>query len=97
MKRSLLLILALLLTMDLAEDGFLGKATFERPRAAAKTSASATHHNDSGQVDFKHEVPLANLLDPPSRAHYQPVSFRIQPTSKIIGYRNPGSSGGIPL
>jgi hypothetical protein len=97
MKRSMLLILALLLMMDLAEDGFLGKATFELPRAVAKTSASTTHHNYSGQVDCRHEVPLAHLSDPPGRAHYQPVSFRIQPTFKIIDYRNPGSSGGVPL
>jgi hypothetical protein len=96
-KHTLLLILALLLMLDIAEDGFLGKATFELPPAAAKTSVSAPHHISSGQVDCRHKVPPPNLCDPPGQANYQPVSFRVQPTLKIIDYRNNGSSGGIPL
>ena len=83
--------------LDLAEDGFLGKATFELPHAAAKTSISTPHHNGAGQIDSRNEFAPANLWDPLGQANYQPVSFKVQPTLKIIDFHNTGSSGGIPL
>jgi hypothetical protein len=94
-KRTLLLILAILLMLDLAQDGFLGTATFELAPAAAKTSVSTLHHNGSGPADIRLEVPPSNLCTPPCQANYQPVSFGVQHTLKIIDYRNSGSSGGI--
>jgi hypothetical protein len=93
----LLLILALLLTLDLAQDGFLGTATFELPHKAAKTSVSTPLHDGSGQVDCWLEVPPANLCHPPGQGNYQPVSFEVQPGLIIMDYRNTGTSGGIPM
>jgi hypothetical protein len=93
----MLLILALLLMLDLAGDGFLGTATFEFPHASAKTSVSPPHHNGSGQVDSQHKFAPANLLAPPSQVNYPSVTFRVQPTLKIIDHHNTCSSGGIPL
>jgi len=92
----LLLILALLLVADLAEDGFLGKATFELPYASAITAVCAPHHDSPSQVDSRPEFTPANLWEPHSQANYQPVGFRVQPTLKIIDHRNTGGSGGIP-
>jgi hypothetical protein len=83
--------------LDFTEDGFLGKATFELPPASAKTSVSTPHHNVSGQGDLRTEFTPANLPEPPGQANYYPVTFGVQPTLKIIDYRNSGSSGGIPL
>jgi hypothetical protein len=97
MKHTLLLLLAVLLMLDLSQDGFLGQATFDLPHASAKTSLSTPHQNGSGQVDFRQQFAPANFSDPPSQANYQPVTFRLPPTLKIIDYRNTGSSGGIPL
>jgi hypothetical protein len=96
-KRTLLLILALLLMLDFAEDGFLGRATFELSHASTKPSARTPHHNGSAQVDFLYEYPPANLCAPPGQANYQPASFKVPPTSKIIDFHNTGSSGGIPF
>ncbi len=92
-----LLILVLFLFVDLAEDGCFGQATVDLPVALTKTSVTTPHHSGSSQVDFRHEFTPANLWEPPSQANYQPVTFRVQPTLKIIDYRNTGSSGGIPL
>ena len=96
-KHKLLLILALLLMLGLAEDGFLGKATFELSHAFAIHSVSTPHHNGSGQIDSLIESPPANLCDPCDQANYQSVSFRVQPTLKIIDFHNTCSSGGLPL
>ena len=96
-KHTLLLILALLLVADLAEDGFLGKATFELPHASAKISVCAPHHDSPGQDDCRQEFTPANLWKPPSQANYQAVGVRVQPSLKIIDFHNTGSSGGIPL
>ena len=96
-KHTLLVILALFLMLDFAEDGFLGKATFELPHAAAKTSVSTPHHNGSGPGDLRTEFTPANLSELPGQANYQPVSFEVQPSLKIIDFRNTRSSGGIPL
>jgi hypothetical protein len=82
--------------LDLAQDGFLGTATFELPPAAAKTSVSALHHNDPGQADVRLEVLIAPLCASPGRVNYRTVSFEVQPTLKIIAYHNTRSSGGIP-
>jgi hypothetical protein len=96
-KHTLLLILALLMMLDVAQDGFLGQATFDLPHASAKTSVSTFHHTGSIQVDCRHKVTPATLRAPPGQADYQPVSFGVQPTLEIIDYRNTGTSGGIPL
>ena len=96
MKRILLLILVLLLLVDLAEDGCFGPATVDLPVALTKTSITTPHHAGSGQVDLRHEFAPANLWKPSCPANYQPATFRVQPTLKIIDYRNTGSSGAIP-
>jgi hypothetical protein len=96
-KHTLLLILAMVLMLDLAEDGCFGQAKVDFPVALTKTSVTTSHHAGSGKVDSLHESPPANLCDSPGQANYQPVSFEVQPSLKIIYYRNTRSSGGIPL
>jgi hypothetical protein len=96
MKRVVLLILALLLLSDLAEDGCLGKATFVALQSSAKTSLTSPLHNCSGKVDSPYSLPsqggeISRLL------LCQPVTFLVQPALKIVIYTHTGSSGGIPL
>ena len=97
MRRMVLLILALLLMFDLAEDGCLGKAKFDLPYPSAKTSVTSPHHFDSGQVDFLHELASADLGGSPRHADTQAVTPCVQPTFKIIQCYYLSSSGGIPL
>jgi hypothetical protein len=83
-KHKLLLILALILMVDLAEDGCFGQAKVNLPVALAKTSPTTLHHAASGQVDSRHEFEPAHLWEPPSQAIYQVVTFKVQPTLTII-------------
>jgi hypothetical protein len=83
--------------LDLAEDGRFGQATVDLPFALTKTALTTPHHCGSSQVDFRHEYAPANLREPVSQNIFQPVTFGVQPTLKIIDYRNTRSSGGIPL
>jgi hypothetical protein len=97
MKRLVLLILVFLLMLDFAEDGCLGKATFDLPHPSAKTSVISSSHPVSGQTDCQHE--LASLDLPGSLRHgdAQPVTLRVPPTLQIILCCHLSSSGGIPL
>jgi hypothetical protein len=96
MKRIVLLILALLLLSDLAEDGCLGKAKYVTPSSSAKTIDISHLHSDSGKVDNHYTLPSAGgEICPPME--FQPVTLAVQPALKIIIPNHNGSSGGIPL
>jgi predicted small lipoprotein YifL len=98
MKRLVLLILVLLLLVDLAEDGCLGKATLYLPSSSAKTSLDSSYDcPGSGQSDFGCELATSNV---PGRSRYgepQPVSLNVPPTLQISYCCHFSSAGGIPL
>jgi hypothetical protein len=98
MKRVVLLMLVLLLLVDLAEDGCLGKVTFCLPCPSAKTTVTSFHDcPGSGQSDFGHEVASPNV---PGRSRYgeaRSLSLHVPPTLQIIRCCHLSSSGGIPL
>lgn len=95
-KRVILLILALLLLSDLAEDCCLGKATVVPPHSSAKTSLSSPLRNCSGKVDSHHTLSsdggeISRLLQ------FKPVMLLAYSSLKIIIHNHTGSSGGVPL
>jgi hypothetical protein len=98
MKRMVLLILAVILLMDLAQDGCLGKITFCLPHSSAKTSVTSSHkHPGSSQGDFQHELAATNV---PSSFHSgaaHSVTLYVPPTLQIMHCCHLSSSGGIPL
>jgi hypothetical protein len=96
----LLLILVMLLLVDVAEDGFLGKVKFCLPTPAAKTAFTASHsHPDSGlaQTDFQHEVTSPNTLGSASHDESCRVSLQVPPTLQIMHCCHLSSSGGMSL
>jgi hypothetical protein len=97
MKRLVLLLLALFLVVDLAEDGCLAKASFVPSRSQAHASVPSPHHVGSDKADSLHEVATADLRGPPSQGRSQPVTPVVLPTFRPIDYCHFGSSGGIPL
>jgi predicted small lipoprotein YifL len=98
MKRMLLLILVLLLMIDLAEDGCLGKASAYLPCPSAKTTVKSSHqHPGSGQGDFGHELSTTNVSVRPCHGEAQPVGLHVSPILLIMHCCHLGSSGGIPL
>jgi hypothetical protein len=97
MKRAFLLIFALLLMIDLAEDGCLGKASFIPPHSSAKASVTSPYPHGSGNPDSPHVLALPDLQGPCSPGRSRLVTYRIRQTFKISEYCFTGSSGGIPL
>jgi hypothetical protein len=98
MKRLVLFILVLILLVDVAEDGALGKVKFCLPNHSAKTSVTSSyHHPGSGQTDSHHEFSPADLPQSPQYGNARPVTLRLPLTLKIINCCHLNSSGGIPL
>jgi hypothetical protein len=98
MKRMVLLILVLMLLVDLAEDGYLGKATFCLPCPSAKTTVTSSHNcPGSGQGDFGHELASPKAPGCPRHDEARPVSLHVPPILQIIHCCHLSSAGGIPL
>jgi hypothetical protein len=97
MRRFLMLIFVLLLLVDLADDGFLGKARFVSPVSPLSGSVASSHQYAAEQVDSWCELPLRN--SPGIFNHYQnqPISCSFLNNLKKISSWHTSSSGGIPL
>ncbi len=96
MKRVALLILALLLLADLAEDGCLGKANFNLPKSTATTSLASSDQPDSGKTDFRHKLAWAGVPGIPRQIDYQSETLIGVPlTLQIILRSHFSSSGGL--
>jgi hypothetical protein len=98
MKRMVLLILVLLLVVDMAEDGFLGKVKVYLPHPSAKTSVNSSHHHPApGQTPFRHELVFTDLLGSLLDKDARPVILRVPSTLQKMYWCHLSSSGGIPL
>jgi hypothetical protein len=98
MKRVGLLILVLMLLVDLADDGYLGKVTFCLPTPSAKTSVtSSSKYPVSGQSDLGHELASPYFSGNPRRGDSWLVSFLFVPlTLRIMHCSHLSSAGGLP-
>jgi hypothetical protein len=98
MKRLVLFILVLILLVDFAEDGYLGKVKTCLPNQSAKTSVTSSHHYPgSGPSDFQHELGSPNLKGTSAHGEARSVSLHVPPTLQIMHCCHLSSSGGIPL
>jgi hypothetical protein len=98
MKRLVLFILVLILLVDVAEDGALGKVKFCLPNHSAKTFVTSSHHlPGSGQTDSRHELSLADVPRSPLPGNARLVTLRLPTTLQIMHCCHLSSSGGIPL
>ncbi len=99
LKRLLLFILVLILLVDFAEDGHLGRVKICPSHHSAKTSITASHnHPNSGsaQSDFWHEPGAPNGQGSPSHGEARPVSPQVWATLQIMHCCHLSSAGGIP-
>jgi hypothetical protein len=98
MKRLVLLILVLLLMVDLAEDGCLGKATPCLPCSTAKTSVTSFHnHPGSGHSSFQPALSPTDLSMSLRYGKAQVVTPHLPSTLQKMLCCHLGSSGAIPL
>jgi hypothetical protein len=91
MKRLVLLLLAVLLVLDLAHDGSLGKVKCVSPDSSVKVSHAA------GKLNDLHFLKYAVWLGSPIQSRYQPLVHGTHQAIRIIDCCHRGSSGGIPL
>ncbi len=96
MRRLLFLICAVVLLLDLADDGCLGKVKFVAPQHAAQYSVASSNHN-SGKVECRVVLTSENLRDLPRQFSDQPVGLGMVLCHPLNDFCFPGGSGGIPL
>ena len=97
MRRLLVLIFILLLVVDLADDGFPGKARFVSPVSPLSDSAASFSPSNLEQVDSWWEPPLIDPLGISNHYQSQTVTCRVQNNLKKVSSSLTSSSGGIPL
>jgi hypothetical protein len=90
------LICALVLLLDLADDGHLGKVKFVAPLPAVKSLEAASENPESGKVDCQDELLLSIFLVRSCRSQSQPSTSLVRNIRKIIISFHPQSAGGLP-
>jgi hypothetical protein len=97
MKRLVLLILAIMLMTDLAEDGYLGKVKLVAPTSSAKTFLKISPLLTCSGKIYAFDTLLSDRGEISRLMQFKPLTHLFQPALKIIIYNHTGSSGGIPL
>jgi hypothetical protein len=97
MRRLFTLIFALLLVVDLADDGFPGKARFVSPVSPFSDSVASFSPSNLEQLDSWCELPLIDPLGISEYYQSQTLTCRVQNNLKKITSFQLSSSGGIPL
>jgi hypothetical protein len=98
MKRFAMLILALALLLDLAEDGYLGKVTLWLFHPSAKNSITSCHSNSGpGQTDFQYGPASPDVQKSGRQGDALPIILYVPPTLPILHCFHGSSAGGIPL
>ena len=96
MKRTVMLICALVMVLDLSDDGRLGKATFAAPPSPVKSLEVSSDHYGSAEPVCPAEQTPANFQHAPRQSPGQPVFRFVQHTLKIIISSHLNSAGGLP-
>jgi hypothetical protein len=96
MKRILFLLCAFLVLVDLADDGFLGKAPVLAPHCPGKIAFSSSS-SGAGTVSLQVWISLENDTSNLTLWHHQIVS--LEPDGALLCVRSHlfSSSGGLPL
>ena len=96
MKRVLLLISALLLLVDLADDGYLGKVNYVFAYGQGASSYNSPSQKNN-KIDLQLGLPPPESPGSPHCRQYQAKLFKVTHFLSIKGYYLLSSSGGIPL
>jgi hypothetical protein len=96
MKRILLLLCALLLMADLADDGFLGKVPYLLPHCPGNFSLT-TLSGTSCKIASQGWLPLGGVRFIFQRWQTQPVLVEVGDTHAKIDCYLHSSSGGLPF
>jgi len=95
-RRTLLFICALILLLDLAHDGALGKVKFVSASSLRKSCFSQIKHGCSDQVNFQTKSLIAPRQGITLCDQSWPVKSVVRSALKISHISLLGSAGGIP-
>jgi hypothetical protein len=95
-KRLLIIICTIFLLLDLADDGYLGKAPFG-PLSSSQQFSSYSEDYNSGKAEFPEILQLEDFWEAPRISPIHTVTPVFQSILKIINCCHLNSSGGIPL
>ena len=95
-KRTVFLICALFLLLDLADDGHLGKAKFVPPDSPVNSLKTSSEYAKSSKGDSQTDLLPANFLPPLHQSPHQPATPVIRTIHKIIVCCLLSSAGGLP-
>jgi hypothetical protein len=96
MKRVLLLICALLLLIDLADDGYLGKVNYVFPHGQGAGSFDSPSQKNN-KIDFQFGLPPPKSSGSPHCWQYLTKSVEVTQSAIINDDYLLSSAGGIPL
>jgi hypothetical protein len=96
MRRLIFLLCAVVLLLDLADDGCLGKVKLVAPTHTASYFVASSAHG-SGKVDSQVDLPPLNRQELESQFPDQPLLIRGIHCHRKCNFSLFGSSGGIPL
>jgi hypothetical protein len=96
MRRLVLLLFALLLVLELADDGCPVHARFVSPQASVKIAVTAAQQGGADQPDSPGLPEGAAWRGPPGQGRNQPAVPGVRQTLKLIDCCQTGSSGGLP-
>jgi hypothetical protein len=96
MKRIFFLVCALLLLLDLTDDGYIGKAKYVAPHGQGKYSFSSSSQNPV-KIDLQSVISPTKLLGRPHCCKDLLKLIEVFSGFTINGCYLLGSSGGIPL
>jgi hypothetical protein len=96
MKRILFLVCALLLLVDLADDGYLGKVTYATPYGKGSNSFNLSSKNPD-KIDLQFGLPPPKSIGSLHCWQYLLTSIEVGHTFTVSGCHLLSSSGGMPL
>jgi hypothetical protein len=82
--------------LDMADDGYLGKAQFDVPLGQG-TYSFTCFPDGSGNLDTQVGLPLTNFLDIPPGFPNLPLLLEVDRAISLIDFYFSSSSGGLPL
>jgi hypothetical protein len=96
MQRMVILICALILILDLADDGRLGKGMFTVPHSPVKSLEVYSDNHGAAESACQDALLRANFQFTSHQSSGQTITPVIQPICKILFSSHLSSAGGLP-
>jgi hypothetical protein len=96
LKRLAILICALCLLLDIADDGFIGKVPIVSQHSPVKSLEVYSDPHGSAESTWQTARLPSNVQYPPKKSPVRTITPVIKPVCKIIFSSHQSSAGGLP-